>query len=136
MRLATQHDVETILTVLRKVWAKSPAPQMKFVDPVSAECGIRDAVHNNRAVIDGDFFVMFDVGKVWYSNETFLIEELVLRISHDDLTGPSTAVKTLDALKERFKCAAIFAGDTQVQAMTNHYIRGGYVLLGNQLMKG
>ena len=134
MRLATQHDVEQILSVLRKVWAKSPAPQMKFVDPVSAECGIRDAIHNQRAVIEGDFYIMFDVGKVWYSNSPFLIEELVLRI---DNTGqsPEVAVKALDVLKDRFKCAAIIVGDTQVQAMTNHYIRGGYVLLGNQLMK-
>lgn len=134
MRLATQHDVEQILSVLRKVWAKSPAPQMKFVDPVSAECGIRDAIHNQRAVIEGDFYIMFDVGKVWYSNDTFLIEELVLRI---DNTGqsPDVAVKALDVLRTRFKCAAIYAGDTQAQVMTNHYIRNGYVLLGNQLMK-
>lgn len=78
---------------------------------------------------------MFDVGKVWYSNDTFLIEELVLRI---DNTGqsPEVAVRALDSLRNRFNCAAVIVGDTQVQAMTNHYIRGGYVLLGNQLMKG
>lgn len=134
MRLATQHDVELILIALRKVWAKSPAPQMKYVDQVSAECGIRDAIHNQRAVIEGDFYIMFDVGKVWYSNSTFLIEELVLRIVNTG-QSPSVAVKALDVLKDRFKCATVIAGDTQVQAMTNHYIRGGYVLLGNQLMK-
>lgn len=134
MRLATQHDVELLLIALRKVWAKSPAPQMKYVDQVSAECGIRDAIHNQRAVIEGDFYIMFDVGKVWYSNSTFLIEELVLRIVNTG-QSPAVAVKALDVLKDRFKCDAVIVGDTQVQAMTNHYIRGGYVLLGNQLMK-
>lgn len=135
MKLATPGDVPIIMSALQKLLAKSPSEQMRYAELIEAELGVRDAIHNNRAIFVGDYFIMFDVGKVWYSSKKFLIEELVVRVSTDNNTQVSEAVAALTALATRFRCAAVVAGDTQIGVMTNHYIRDGFVMLGSQLIK-
>lgn len=135
MKLVTPGEVPIVMAALKRLIEKSPSEQMRYAELIEAELGVRDAIHNNRAVFVGDFFIMFDVGKIWYSSKQFLIEELVIRVSTNHGTPVSEAVAALDNLAQRFRCAAVVAGDTQIGAMTNHYLRAGYVMLGSQFIK-
>lgn len=134
MRLATQHDVSDIMAALRKLKAKSPAYQMQFADEAAAECGVRIAIYEGRGWLVAGFFIMVDVGPEWWSNKTFLIEKIILRIEKTD-TPVQVAVDALDTLATHYGCDAVIVGDTQVGYMHGQYIAAGYAPLGTQLMK-
>jgi hypothetical protein len=136
MRPATPSDVPAIVQALKAMLVYSPAPQMKHADIMAAELGVRDAVHEERAVIVGDFFIMYDMAKPWFSNKKFLIEDIVLRISREHGTQVKEAVAALDALRVKHGCDGVIVGDTQIGYMQHHYVKAGYTVLGVQLLKG
>lgn len=137
MRLATPQDVPAIMKACLAMLAYSPAFQMKFAEPVEAELGIRDAIHNERAFFFGGYFVMVDHGSDWYTSKRYLIEQLILKVAPDDKSWHVDEIvnQGLDNLATRFKCHAVAAGDTQIGRMTPLYHAAGYVTLGTQLMK-
>lgn len=136
MRLATQHDVASIMRPLIAMLAKSPAPQMKFATPIAAEIGVRNAIHEGRGFIFGGYYVMVDVGSDWYTDKVYLIEQIILKIDPEDKSfNVQQIVFLLDTLRERFKADAIVVGDTQIGYMTPIYQAAGYTMLGTQLIK-
>lgn len=136
MRDATQHDVPAIMEALLALQAKSTAPHMALATPIDAELGVRNAIHEGRAVIAGDYFIMYDVGSPWYTRQYVLIEEIILRISRACGSVIEDALAALDELQMQHNCVAIAAGDTQIGYMLPKYIAHGYRVMGHQLLKG
>lgn len=134
MRTATEADVDAAMRSLIRMREKNPGKQMQYTDVDTARDYITNQMHNRRAVVVDDYFILFDIGSPWYSNESFLIEELVIRTG-TGRSPPSVAVAALDELREMYGCKAVIAGDTQIGAMVPHYKAAGYVELGVQLMK-
>jgi hypothetical protein len=132
-RLATMHDVPAILAAGSGVFEKSPAPLMQFADIMSAELGVRDAIHNQRAiVVDEAFFVMFDVTKTWFSGKSFLIEDIVLRIAPRPGTSLHLAVYALVEVGRKFGCSAVVLGDSQIGYAGRVYEQCGFTPSGQQ----
>lgn len=136
MRLATPSDVPAIMAALRDMLKISPAPQMKYADVMQAELGVRHAVHEERAVFVGDYFIMYDIGSPWYSTSKFLIEDIILRVHSIHGNKVADAISALDELKEKHGCIAVVVGDTQIGYMAPKYIKAGYTSMGQQLLKG
>lgn len=136
MRLATWDDERAVMGALLAMLDKSPAPQMRLADPTSARCGVRSAIHEGRAYIVGDFFIMVDQGSPWYTSKPVLIEEIILRISREHDTTVEQAIAALDDIAASRGCVAIAAGDTQIGYMRPKYEARGYVPMGYQLLKG
>jgi hypothetical protein len=134
LRLATPQDMPAILTALQWMLDNSPAPQMKMASLMEAELSIRNAMHEGNAWIIQGYLIVVDVGRVWYSGERFLIEQIILRIEKTG-TQVQAAIGALDQLADHYKCNAIAVGDTQIGHMTPLYQDHGYVTLGTQLFK-
>lgn len=116
--------------------AKSPAGQMPLTDPMEAECSIRYAIHQGRCFRQGAFFVMFDIGSPWYTRERFLIEDIILKVWHDDKTQKvEDVIDYLTVLARLRGCVAVAAGDTQIGYMLPKYVDRGFSVLGTQLFK-
>lgn len=131
------HDVAAIMQALLAVKAKSPNPQMAHADPMAAELGLRDFIHRGNAYILGDFVVLFETGKVWYSDTKFFFEQLFLRFKSDEGTRVDEAILLMESLAlGPLGCEAVVVGDTQVGRMAMHYAAAGYVHIGHQLLKG
>lgn len=134
MRPADELDVFAIMRALLAMLPKSPAPQMKYANPDAAERSVRRAIAEGRAFIAFGFFIMVDVGSDWYTDETYLIEQIILRV-YDTADKVGAAVSCLDLIAAKFGCVLTVVGDTQVGYMTPHYTRAGYSPLGTQLVK-
>lgn len=134
IRKATQHDVADIMAALRRMKANSPAIQMKYTDEVSAECGIRHAIHEGRGFVVDQYFIMVDVGKEWYSSVNILIEQIILKL-HPTPFPVTIAIEALDLIAAKYGCALTAVGDAQVGYMTPFYHALGFQTLGTQLIK-
>lgn len=134
MRRATPADVSQAMVELLQMRSKNPGKQMQYTDEDTARCYLYEQMKRGLAVVEQGYFILYDVGRPWYSKENFLLEELVIRIER---TGapPSVAIAALDSLKEKHGCIAVIAGDTQIGAMVPHYLAAGFTVLGTQLMK-
>lgn len=136
MRIANLGDIGAIMSRLISMLETSPAPQMKYADPAIAECYVRQAIHEQRVWFKGGYMVMVDVGSDWYSNEEYLIEQIILKVYPDDKTATvHDAVAILDVLRKKFKCVMTIAGDTQIGYMVPVYEAAGYTYAGAQLVK-
>lgn len=135
LRDATPGDVPAVMQALMKMLATSPAKQMRRATPIAAELGVRDAIHRGRAYFVGGYFVMFDVTKTWYSDDLFLVEDLILKVYDDPNVKVRDAVRSLSAVAKLYGCVAVGAGDTQIGYMTPRYIQEGFSVLGTQLYK-
>lgn len=122
------------MACLHKMLAKSPARQMRFADPIAAESSVHQAVMEGRAFISHGYFIMVDVGPAWYSQKSFLIEQIILKVEDTD-DDVRLAVRHLDDIARQFGCEAIAVGDTQIGLMTPKYLAEGYTFLGTQLFK-
>lgn len=137
MRLATQHDVPAIMQALLAVKDKSPNPQMRHADPIAAELGVRDFIHRERAVFFGDILVLFEIGKVWYSDTLFFFEELFMRVPALNVGLPTpVAIRAMEQYARSLGCTAVAVGDTQVGHMAHAYRSEGFAFIGTQLLKG
>lgn len=134
MRPAATLDVAPVMAKLLAMLARSPAPQMKYADPIVAERSVRRAIKQGRAFICCGFFIMVDVGCDWYSEHSYLIEQIILRV-YDTGAPVTRAIDALDEIAAELGCVAIAVGDTQVGYMTPFYQLAGYKTLGTQLMK-
>ncbi len=123
------------MAALLALKAKSPAHQMRITEPMAAELGIRDAIHTGRAYFIGGYFVMYDVGKPWYSDQRLLIEDIILKVYKDSSVSVQDAIASLTTLAKLKGCAAVVSGDTQVGYMSPHYVSAGFVYIGNQFFK-
>jgi hypothetical protein len=137
MRLATQHDVSAIMAKLAALLDKSPAPRMRHADLMSAECGVRHAIHEERGIFFGPYFLMFEVGKPWCSDKVHLCEEILLKVYDTDPSWPLSRVvqEGLSSLAQQVGAEVIAVGDTQIGYMVPHYEAAGFVVAGTQLMK-
>lgn len=134
MRPATKDDAYAALRALRAMKLKSPALQMKYTDEDSALCHMLESVKLKKAVVVGGFFVLFDVGRPWYSKHNFLIEELIIRLSRT-AEPVEVAIQALTTLAHEHNCVAVAAGDTQIGYMKDKYLGEGFSLLGYQFIK-
>lgn len=134
MRPATEADCDAALDALLAMRQKNPNKQMRFADPATALGYMKHAVSQGCAVMHAGFFIMYSVGPAWFSQENFLMEELIIRI-YPSTSPVEAAIAVLDELREDFGCCAIVAGDTQIGYMTPKYIAAGYQTLGAQLIK-
>lgn len=134
MRPAASLDVFPVMYALDAFLAKSPAPQMKYANRAVAERSVRRAIKQGRAFISNGFFLMVDVGSDWYSDQRYLIEQIILRV-YDTPHKVASVIPDLDKLAEQFDCVLTVVGDTQIGYMTPHYTRAGYSTLGTQLVK-
>lgn len=125
------------MAALLAMLPKSPAPQMRYAEPKVAEAGVRRALAEGRGYFFGGYFVMVDVGSDWYTNATFLIEQIILKVYPDNRSWAVSAIvgEGLSLLAEHFKADAIVVGDTQIDYMRPIYHTAGYKTLGTQLMK-
>lgn len=135
MRPVLQDEIALVINTLIAMREKNPGKQMMHSDPEIARAYIKQAVVENRCyMVDDTFFIMFDVGCLWFTDTPFLLEQLVLRVrSHNFHVG--NAIDALAELAKFHGCTTIVAGDTQVGVMTPHYINAGYQPLGTQLIK-
>jgi hypothetical protein len=138
MHPVTLDDVPAIMTALLALQQYSPAFQMRYADPVTAEAYLRQAIGEGRGWRAGGYFVMVDPGSDWYSPTRYLIEQIILKVWPDDKSWHLDTVVRLGLpfLKDYYGCEAIVVGDTQIGYMTQVYLRHGYTALGTQLMKG
>jgi hypothetical protein len=134
-RLATQHDVPLVMRHLLDMLDKSPSAQMQYASPMAAELGVRDFIHRESAVVWGDFFIMLDEFTPWFSNERFLCEVIILRISRETDAKVGDAIEVLEYIAQERGCKAAIGGDTQIGYMTPHYRKRGWEALGTQLIK-
>lgn len=135
MRLANQHDAAAIVAALAHLQTVSPNPQMKHSDIMAAECGVRDFIHRGCALIVGDYAILFETGRMWYSNTEFLFEQLVIRFKRDELNTVQDAISKLELFAKEYGCSVIVVGDTQIGHMTKVYTELGFVPIGTQLLK-
>lgn len=135
MRPVITADFPILRPMLLKIQEKNPLKQMVQADIDTAMAYVEDAVRDNRAyIVDDTFFVMFDVGTLWFSQEKFLLEQLVLRISSNNF-HVGNAVDALIELAKFHGCTRVVVGDTQRGLMTPHYRAAGFEDLGTQLIK-
>lgn len=126
-------DLKRVRKALDGLILHSNAAHMKYADVLHAMEYIKQASLAGKAHIVSDVFVMFDIGSDWYTKELYMIEQLVLKLSkYGDVPK---AVAFMDNMARVFGAKAIAAGDTQVGAMTPHYIQAGYKVLGTQFIK-
>lgn len=135
MREATNQDVPIIMAALLRLQAKANGRgQMAFADPMEAELSIRYAIHDGRTRIVDGYFIMFDIGKPWYSTQVMLIEDIILKIEETE-APVDVAIQALDIIARELGCKAIAVGDTQIGLMVPKYQAAGYTVLGTQLFK-
>lgn len=123
-----------IKVALLNMLAKSTAPQMKHADINTALFYIRLASSTQKAWLVDGYLVLYDVGSDWYSDKTYLIEQLILRVYKTE----APVEVAINFLAERAKfhgCVMVAAGDTQCGIMTPKYQAAGYSVLGTQLYK-
>lgn len=131
--MLSANDLKRIRTALTGLLVHSDAAHMKYANLEHAMQYIEQASLAGKAHVVSDVFVMFDIGSDWYSKELYMIEQLVLKLSkYGDVPK---AVAFMDNMARVFGVKAIAAGDTQVGAMTPHYIQAGYKVLGTQFIK-
>lgn len=135
MRLGNQHDARAIVDALADLQTKSPNPQMQYSDIMAAELGVRDFIHRDKCLILGDYAVLFEVGKVWYSNTEFLFEQLLIRYKRDEGNSVQDAVQGLELFAKEYGCSVLIVGDTQIGHMTKVYTEAGFTPIGTQLLK-
>lgn len=134
MRRPTADDLEQVLRLLLRLKASSKAAQMALCEEAPARQHLAWARDTGFAVIHDGYFLLIDIGSPWHTTKRVLFEELVLRIGETE-QGPRGAVRALEELARTHGCAAVAAGDTQVRAMTPHYLAEGFTPLGDQLFK-
>ena len=131
-RQADQDDFLAALDALVKMKTKSPAPQMKYTNPKVA---FRHMMRSDtKARVVAGYFIMYDVGSPWYSEDRFLMEDLIIRI-YPTASTVEVAIDALSEIARELGCKAVIAGDTQVGYMAPKYLAKGFVTLGTQLMK-
>jgi len=133
-RLAQVGDIEVIMRALFQMLEYSPAPQMKYAEPIEAELSIRHAIHEERAWMHAGYFIMCDFGREWYSSKTFLIEQIILKVESTEVPVDK-AIAYLDTIARQRGCVLVAVGDTQVGYMAPKYQAQGYTLLGTQFIK-
>lgn len=133
-RLAQVGDIEVIMRALYQMLEYSPAPQMKYAEPIEAELSIRHAIHEERAYMHGGYFIMVDIGREWYSSRKFLIEQIILKVETTSVPVEH-AIDYLATIGMAKGCALVAVGDTQVGYMGSKYEAKGYTLLGKQYIK-
>lgn len=136
MRNAEPGDLGRIRAALVAMLALSKSAQMKYADIEAAMDHVSECILTSKAVLVGDFLILFDTGRPWYSREMYLIEDIILRVSkdHPDITVQD-AISALTDLALAHGCVAVAAGDTQAGKMTGHYHVQGFNTLGVQLFK-
>ena len=135
MRLGTQHDVPQIVDALALLQRVSPNPQMQYSDLMAAELGVRDFVHRSKCLIIGDYAVLFETGRIWYSNTDFMFEQLLIRFKRDEGNTVQEAVAHLELFAKELGCSVLVVGDTQIGHMQQVYTELGFKLIGVQLLK-
>ena len=126
-------DFSYVESVLRELWARSPASKMKDVDEDAALTYVKEALTAGRIHRIHGCLVMYDIGAEWYATREFLIEQLVVRL--DSTAKPSEVPHYLYYLAKELGLSAVVAGDTQVGAMDKHYTNAGYTSIGNQFYR-
>lgn len=127
--------VEDIFQALMRMLDKSPAPQMRLVEPAAVYSHLYRATADKKLWVLGDFAILVDVGPPWHTTKPVLIEEIIVRFRRGHGGTVEDAVAALDRLAERFGCFAIAAGDTQIGMMAPRYTAAGFVTLGTQFYK-
>lgn len=127
--------VEDIFQALLRMLDKSPAPQMRLVEPAVVYSHLRLAAVDRKLWVLGDFAILVDVGPPWHTTRPVLIEEIIVRFRKGYGYSVEDAVAALDHLAELHGCHAIAAGDTQVGIMAPRYLAAGFVTLGTQFYK-
>lgn len=135
MRPAHEYDLEPVMRAAIHMLGMSPAPQMKFVDIMCVRRHIEQAIETGHAVVQGDYFILFDIGSPWYSTVNYLIEDLIIKFDNAHGTRVSEAIACLEEIAKSRGCVAVAAGDTQVGYMTPKYQAQGFRILGTQLFK-
>lgn len=136
MRKATQADVPAIMEALLALLKISPAPHMRLATPIAAQLGLMHAIHEERCVVVGDYFLMFSICQPWYSDEPVFFEDIVLRISRIHNNKLDEVLDAIETLSASYGCNYAAAGDTQIGYMGPKYEARGYELMGQQYLKG
>jgi hypothetical protein len=134
MRMGAHTDVEFVVSALARMREKNPGKQMQYTDIATAQAYIESAVDRDLTRVIGGYFIMFDVGMPWYSQESFLLEDLIIRIYPTEFPV-KVAIDALSTIAREYGLKAITAGDTQIGHMVPLYHASGFVTLGTQLIK-
>lgn len=134
MRNATFVEADAAMRALVAMREKNPGKQMRFADEDTAHLHLHNAVAAKRAVVVQGYFILFDIGRPWYSKEDFLIEDLIIRIERTD-APVRVAIDALSELAKGYHCVAVISGDTQIGLMAPQYLAAGFVPLGSQFIK-
>lgn len=127
-------DLDHVMAALVAMRVKNPGKQMQYTDVDTARTYIAYAIKRGvTRVVDG-YFIMFDIGRPWYSATEFLLEELLIRI-YPTSQPVEVAIDALSSIAKSHGLQAVVAGDTQIGYMAPKYLANGFVTLGTQLMK-
>jgi hypothetical protein len=135
MRLGTQVDASLIVKALGELQKRSPNPQMQYSDLTVAARGVNDFIDSGRCLIVGDYAILFEIGKIWYSATEFMMEQLLIRFKSDEGNSVHDAVSGLELFAKEYGCSVLIVGDTQIGHMTKVYTEHGFVPIGTQLLK-
>ena len=133
MSIATREDIPGILEALTDLWKRSPAQKMKYIDPKKSTSYVIEAITEGRVRILHGCIVMYDTGSDWCSSQVVLFEQLVL--AYEEGYDASKVPEALLGIAKEQGCSAVLSGDTQIGAMSKHYLAAGFSSIGQQFYR-
>lgn len=125
---ATLSDEDMIVQEVLKVAQENLQynPTLAHVDPEAVRRWVLDALHLKRVIMHGQYMVIFCVCPLWYTQETYLFEDVVLRMPY----GKGGDLRRIPAILEEIarvnNCKGVIAGDMLSGRMSSIYQRAGY----------
>lgn len=135
-RRLTETELDLIMKTLVKAQEDHGSLALRFRSPFNARlyihtqsCHGNVVVFSEKGVLAG--ILLFSVGGLWWSDATFLFEELVLALN--GFHGiQREAIKALDRLAKAHSCALIAVGSLMQETapmILNGYKKAGYTCL-------
>lgn len=133
-RKADNQDRAAIQAAMLHWYTKSHAYQMPDTDWAEVMCHVAARIHDGKGYFSHGYFIMVDIGKPWFANKLYLIEEIILKV-YDTYEPVRLAIADLDKIAKEHGCTRVVTGDTQTGYMDRWYKEAGFAHMGNQFYK-
>jgi hypothetical protein len=131
-------DPGPLMRAVHRLHAMTRAVHMTHVHTPTAQAYLEHAVRSRRVWSIGAYIVVVDTGPEWWSKDSFLFEELIIRDtnpSDDTWALADVLTEALPQLARDYGCVGIVCGDAQRGLMDEKYLAAGYARTGSQFYK-
>jgi hypothetical protein len=118
-----------------KLYRGSTAPQMRYANCSKALEWLDERWCRRELYVTGNYAVVAVPGMIWYSSDSFLMEQLVIKFRDTEDTPIDSVPLLLEEIARKEGCAAVISGDAQRGLMEPVYTRAGFVPVGRQFIK-